>query len=557
MTISGLPPGFEGFGFETDETQRDPDPVTAAISHLRESPRYISAESVLKPELVSKLDDKAVRYLRENRVWAIAARDRKQAESVSKQGFKALKGKRMVDAATPHLHNLRLIVAYPGGSIVSDPPQAPEPKQKVSDQKYKLLQKAKAVFGEKGAKLSGGEGNYTLWIGPGKKSLVGRFSPGTVSRPTLEQIEAALDSAIAQVTKENPSHSNCPNCGERIDWSSPHLRIFDSEVFCNYECAANYRTANEEEGPIFRTSKPANTNPVPNPVWSCFIRGEYWIHPDGGSEFADIDIGESGHEAIALDNMLDLDRLVAGLVSYYENQDEEYKEQYNTDDDIDRINSYESVAAIYLNEYIPDQIGIASVDAPASKREKIWRDIRDDARTAYAKHKGAIQVVDVNFYVWKLTKKHLDQIIDFLYEQLGDEDGFVASKDEKIWIEEGETKRTASITLSELMSIKNAFQLWSRKVARDNPTKTDQMKRRFYIKYLKSEVKAGKVYMAKNVRGETMSVGPYHRAVGPMQYAIYVGNRSVETSSLSDIVASFIATAVPGTIISLKAYHEA
>jgi hypothetical protein len=201
-----------------------------------------------------------------------------------------------------------------------------------------------------------------------------------------------------------------------------------------------------------------------NPSWEGFIRGEYWIDSTGESHFADVDVGDKGHEAIALDMLLDKDALVEGLIEYYEGQTDEYKEQYDVDGKLAELASYleddeMDSSNVYVLEYIPDEAGIAG----AGGDKQLWEDIQQDVRLAFAKHTGAIAVVDTNFYAWKVTKDTLKRILDFLYEELDGEDGFIAAKDKMIWIEEGSKNRTTGVTLAELLDLESPSALWGQK----------------------------------------------------------------------------------------------
>jgi hypothetical protein len=201
-----------------------------------------------------------------------------------------------------------------------------------------------------------------------------------------------------------------------------------------------------------------------NPSWEGWIRGEYWIDSSGESHFADIDIGDKGHEAIALDMLLDKDALVEGLIGYYEAQDDEYKEQYDVEGEIAKLQGYlddyeMDASNVYALEYIPDEVGIAGAGGDA----RLWADIQEDVRLAFTKHRGAIAVVDTNFYAWKVTKDVIRRIVDFLHEELGGEDEFIAAKDNMIWIEEGSKGRSTGVTLGELLDLENPSALWGQK----------------------------------------------------------------------------------------------
>ncbi len=175
-------------------------------------------------------------------------------------------------------------------------------------------------------------------------------------------------------------------------------------------------------------------------TWGDYIRGEYWIDLNGFSLFADIDIGEAGHESIAIDQMLDKDILIEGLS----------EESLLTEEAIKEYEDDESGASyIFFTENIPDNIGI---EAAGSKER--WDDLKKDARLAYAKHEGAIAVVNENFYCWNLTNKTINAIQDFLFENY---DPLPTSD---IVIEEGFSGKYARIPIKDFITIKHPGELW-------------------------------------------------------------------------------------------------
>jgi hypothetical protein len=205
-----------------------------------------------------------------------------------------------------------------------------------------------------------------------------------------------------------------------------------------------------------------------NPAWGNFIRGEYWIDQYGEAQYADLDVGEKGHEAIALDLMLDKEALVDGLIEYYESpqaledgwQQEEIPEKVSElawlrdSDDVDPSHVYAQEQNV-----ISDEVGAAATDGG----KRVWDVLKNDARLAYAQHTGAIAVVDRNFYAWRVTKDTIENILYFLQEQLGGEDEFIAARNEMIWIEEGSKGRTTGVTLGKLMDLETPGELWSQK----------------------------------------------------------------------------------------------
>ena len=196
------------------------------------------------------------------------------------------------------------------------------------------------------------------------------------------------------------------------------------------------------------------------PTWKDFIKGEWWIDKFGQSMFADQDVGQDGHESIAIDVMLDKEVLIDGLIAYYEAQSEEEAQQYDNESKIEELqelrnNDDVQSSQIYFNEMIPDDVGIA---AAGSKR--VWEDIENDARKAYAKHEGAIQVVGTNFTAYKVTPGTIKAIQSFILDQAEFEK--VDDTDTVIGVEQIEPHKYASIPVAEFLTIKRPIDLWSR-----------------------------------------------------------------------------------------------
>lgn len=191
--------------------------------------------------------------------------------------------------------------------------------------------------------------------------------------------------------------------------------------------------------------------------WESIITGEWWITPYGGSEYADRDVGDYGHEIIAANYMIDKDLLLDYLKEYYDAElssgnidEQEYDEQiknldiYKNDD----TNS----GHVFFNEYIPEEIGVKLVG-----NEQKWRDMKEDIRLAFAKYDGAIMVINTSFYAWKITEDTIDKIHSFIFEQIDDEE---ISKDAEITIEEASTKKNITVDLDQFLTIKYPAELW-------------------------------------------------------------------------------------------------
>ena len=195
----------------------------------------------------------------------------------------------------------------------------------------------------------------------------------------------------------------------------------------------------------------AKHRPIPkaskNPYrrgWKDFIRGEWWIDSSGESMFADIDIGDEGHEAIAINQLLDKDLLIDGLLEAGL-IDEDKADEY-------RDGEYEA-SNVYFLENIPEEVGIA---AAGSKED--WDDLQLDSRVAYMKHEGAIQAIGTDFAAWEVTDTTIEAIQGFIFEQTGGETLDDASTE--MCIEEYKTSRTVCLPVMEFLTLKTTKELW-------------------------------------------------------------------------------------------------
>jgi len=205
--------------------------------------------------------------------------------------------------------------------------------------------------------------------------------------------------------------------------------------------------------------------------WSDYVRGEYWLD-DMGSTYADQDIGDVGHEAIALSSMLDKDTLASGLIELWQAEIDqiEAKPEEPTDEEVDRIEQLDaliselegirdddesSAATIFFNYDIPDEVGVA-----ASRDEEVWSDMNNDARAAYAKHYGAVLAIDANFAAWRVTKDTLEAIKDHLFELAGQYLDTPEPRDE-VTVEEYSTGKSVTLSMSDFLTIENPRELWA------------------------------------------------------------------------------------------------
>lgn len=145
-----------------------------------------------------------------------------------------------------------------------------------------------------------------------------------------------------------------------------------------------------------------------NSTWGGTVSGEWWLTEDGEVEYADQDIGEQGHEAIAIDHLLDRDMLLEGLV----------KEGIISEADVKELESDDIFASnIFFTIGIPDAVGKAAASSP-----QVWTDIKKlGAREAFMKHEGAIMAIGEAFTAWRVTEKTIAAIQNFVLEQTDDE----------------------------------------------------------------------------------------------------------------------------------------
>lgn len=193
-------------------------------------------------------------------------------------------------------------------------------------------------------------------------------------------------------------------------------------------------------------------------AWRDYVRGEWWIDRTGQSEFADMDVGEAGHERIAVENMLDRDALVEGLAGWYRSK-EPLKNGWGRDEANDKaseIQDAESAADIFFTEFVPDSVG-----AKAAGSLQRWRDLKTDARLAYAKHEGAILAINKNFFAYRVTEETIAAIQSFIEELVsegGEDDPIDGSAD--ICVEQGEPTKYACLPADEFMLIRKPKELW-------------------------------------------------------------------------------------------------
>jgi hypothetical protein len=187
--------------------------------------------------------------------------------------------------------------------------------------------------------------------------------------------------------------------------------------------------------------------------WKDYIRGEWWVDAQGEPIFADQDVGDVGHEAIAVDAMLSKDALIDGLIDRYQAEGDEDSEAKIDELEDMRENEY-GASEVYFNYQIPDEVGIA-----AAGSEEKWNDVEHDARLAYAKYEGAIQVVDKDFTAYRITSDTIEAMQSFILGQAEFED--VDDNTTEITIEQIEPSKSVTLRVSDFLTLKDPRVLWS------------------------------------------------------------------------------------------------
>lgn len=189
--------------------------------------------------------------------------------------------------------------------------------------------------------------------------------------------------------------------------------------------------------------------------WSDFIRGEYWLDDSGESIFADQDLGDVGHEALATNAMIDPDALIDGLLAHEMIDARKADELRETAEEYG-VTSALAEADIRMDD-IPKEVGRA-----ATGSAEIWKDVTYDVRMAYAKHRGGILVIDRNFSAWKVTADVIRAIQEFVLTQAEEAaGGKIDDPKTEVAVEEISTGKYANMTVSEFLTIKHPRELWA------------------------------------------------------------------------------------------------
>lgn len=206
---TGLPPGFEEFGFFPVEDRPALTPRTLATEQVRGLFGVLgglhSPSEYLKPAGIEALSIErgVVLYLDwPDPAWQIEvdASSPERAVILGRRVLRNLIGVRSLGNAY-HLHHWPLFVIYDTGYVRLEGPPKREKASgpTVSGRKRALASKARAFFGRRGASLTGSEGaGYRLALRPALKRMQGVFGEGAITG-TLDELDAKLDGAIAQV----------------------------------------------------------------------------------------------------------------------------------------------------------------------------------------------------------------------------------------------------------------------------------------------------------------------------------------------------------------------
>lgn len=181
------------------------------------------------------------------------------------------------------------------------------------------------------------------------------------------------------------------------------------------------------------------------PTWEDIIKGEWWINKDGTSDYADQDVGEAGHEMIAIKNLLS---------EFSDNFREAFEEENISGDNIREFiesDDFEYLEYAYHNNEIPDSIGVKAMG-------ELWNEMKKDSRSAYSKHTGAILVINHNFAAWKIDAASLRAMQNFIWEQMSENK--INLKNAEVVVSEQSTGNYNSIPVDNFLQLKGPRQLW-------------------------------------------------------------------------------------------------
>lgn len=172
-------------------------------NQLGEMGQMLDATRLVKPAGLRGLVQSVIYQFRRNAAWLVQAdtTDADKAIEIGKRVRKNLISKRALTAADPFFHDKTLYVEYGDNTVDLGVEEKPvrAPTVNKSDERGRILDKGRAVFGQNGVKLTGHDGAYTLAVIPALAKFRRVFSTTTTSAATLDEIEARLDRVIAQV----------------------------------------------------------------------------------------------------------------------------------------------------------------------------------------------------------------------------------------------------------------------------------------------------------------------------------------------------------------------
>lgn len=212
-----------------------------------------------------------------------------------------------------------------------------------------------------------------------------------------------------------------------------------------------YDTHGNGPGMASYYSNTMGTDDVNDAGWGDrLLYGEYWII-DGQEEYADQDIGDRGHESIAVDHLFNAEEALQIAEEMLQNNPDDEDLEYL----VDQIKKYYSEdygsSSVFFNVNIPDEIGRQATTPPEA-----WDVMKKDPREALMKYRGGIYVINSNFGMWKLTQDKLNSIINFIYNNIENPDAVG-----DVHIEQFNPPKYASIPWEDLQNIKFPNQVWS------------------------------------------------------------------------------------------------
>jgi hypothetical protein len=194
-----------------------------------------------------------------------------------------------------------------------------------------------------------------------------------------------------------------------------------------------------------------------NGRWGAAISGEWWL-TEHGAEYADQDVGDVGHAAIAVGNLWSAEdsiwRARQLAQEAQDSGDEEKAEEYTdlASEMEENLSDEFGSASVFFNVDVPDEVGIAGVSDP-----EIWHELQKDPRSCYAKRAQAVAVIGTNFFAWRVTDQSLRWMQDFLQEQILEDD---IEEDFNVVIEQQDPHEWVTRLASEVIGFRRAADVW-------------------------------------------------------------------------------------------------